>query len=202
MPSKNSYNYYSRFLKCLHRYLEKNIEEQKKDKWIDDPETFFKRIKYDDGSEEGFNINAGGVYAAFKLVFDEIIEKAPSACMGADDWFDKFLISAVSLLCPGKWCGNPHCKQNNNRYPYNCAIGSLPYKCKTWKDWRKMWQSYPEKETCQKCKYYKPEKPYYPHDKDCVARTEKINQYKCYCRSKELPEGCPKKTKEKTKANA
>jgi hypothetical protein len=193
MSSKNSYNYYDSFLKCLHRYLEKKIEGQKNDKWTNRPDTFFKRIRYDD-REEGYDITISGIYAAFKFVFDEFIEKAPSACMGADDWLDKFLINADSLLCPGKWCENPHCKNNNNRYPYNCSGGNIPYKCKTWKEWRKIWRSYPEKEECQNCKYYRPEKPYNPRDKKSVARVEKINQYKCYCRIKYLPENCPKRT--------
>jgi hypothetical protein len=196
MPSKNSYSYYCKFLRCLRKNLDQQAEDRKKDKWIDNPEAFFKRIKYDDGNEEGFDIAAGGVYAAFKLVFDEFIEKAPSACMGADDWFDKFLINAVSLLCPGKWCGNPHCKHNNNRYPYNCAVGSLPYKCKTWKDWRKMWRSYPEKEVCQKCRYFK------PYERDCFSikqgeSWEEANKYRCLCRAKKLPENCPKGKKNK-----
>jgi hypothetical protein len=194
MPSNNSYAYYSKFLKCLRLYLEKKVEDRKKDRWIDDPETLYQWIKYDDGKEEGFDLTIGSIRAAFEFVFDEFIKRAPSACLGANDWFDVFLVNADGLLCPGKWCKNPHCKNNNNRYPYNCAIGSLPHKCKTWKDWRKMWRSYPEKDECRKCKHYKPEKPYRPYDKACAAEAEKINQYKCYCRAKELPENCPKRT--------
>jgi hypothetical protein len=191
MPSKNSYDYYSRFLRCLRLYLEKKVEDRKKRS--DERETFYQWIMSDDGKEEGFDLTIGTIRAAFEFVFDEFIKKAPSACMGADDWFDKFLVKADSLLCPGKWCSDPHCEHNNSRYPYNCSGGNLPYKCKIWKDWRKTWRSYPEKAECRKCRYYKPEKPYYPHDKACIAEVEKINRYKCYCRAKILPEDCPKK---------
>jgi hypothetical protein len=200
MPSKNSYDYYNRFLKCLRLYLEKKVEDRKKEKWIDDPETLYQWLQNDDG-EKRYDLTIGSIRAAFEFVFDEFIKKAPSACMGANDWFDGFLVNADGLLCPGKWCQNPHCGQHNGSYPYNCSGNNIPYKCKIWKDWRKIWRSYPEKNECQNCRHYKPEKPYYPHDKDCVTRTKKINQYKCYCRAKELPENCPKKSKERTKSN-
>jgi hypothetical protein len=198
MSSKNSYVYYSRFLKCLRVYLEKKVEDRKRDRFIHEPEIIHQWIEHE-GEEKGFDLTVGSIRAAFEFVFDEFIEKAPSACMGANDWFDRFLINARDLLCPGIWCGNPHCKKNDGSYPYNCSGGNLPYKCKTWKDWRQIWRSYPEKEECQKCRYYKPEKPYYPHNKADIASAEKTNRYKCYCRAKELPEKCPKKPKTKGK---
>jgi hypothetical protein len=78
----------------------------------------------------------------------------------------------------------------------------LPSNCEIWNAWRLQWRSYPEKEACQKCKYYKPEKPYYPNDKDCVSRAEKVNQYKCYCRAKQLPDYCPKTPEGRLKEKA
>jgi hypothetical protein len=190
MPGKNSYVYYKRFLKCLRRYLEKKVEEQRKEKYIDNPEILKKWIRYDgDEYAKGVDLTADGIYAAFKSVFDEFIEKAPSACMGADNWFDKFLFNADGLLCAGMWCGHERCENNDGGEPYYCRAGNVPGKCKAWKAWRWRWRSYPEKEECRKCRHYKPEEPY---DRKDVSRTEKINRYKCYCRAKELPEGCPK----------
>jgi hypothetical protein len=195
MPSKNSYAYYGRFLKCLRLYLKRKVDDRKKEKYIDEPEIIHKWIEYE-GENKGVDLTIDSISAAFEYVFDEFIKKAPSACMGANDWFDEFLASADSLLCPGIWCGNPHCKHNDNCYPYNCAGGNLPYKCKIWKNWRNMWRSYPEKKECHKCRYYKPEKPYKcpMNDKAAINRIYERNKYKCYCRAKELPENCPKRT--------
>jgi hypothetical protein len=176
---------------CLRLYLEKIIEDRKKDPFYSkfNPEILRSGI---DADNKEFELTIGSIIASFKYVFDKLIEKAPSACMGANDWLDRFFVHADSLLCSGEWCGNPHCKHNNNRSPYNCSEKNRPCTCKIWKEWRKMWRSYPEKEACQKCRYYKPEIPDDPYDKALVAYTEKINLHKCYCRAKELPEKCPK----------
>ena len=98
MPGKNSYTYYDRFFKCLRRYLEKKAEEQKKEKWLDKPELL---RKWDEGPGRGkfYEMDVETVYAAFKLVIDVLFEKAPSACMGADDWLDQFFIKADGVLC-------------------------------------------------------------------------------------------------------
>ena len=192
MPSNNSCTYYARFFRCLRRYLEKKVEEQKKDKYIDDPK---KLGKWDEGLGRGkfYKMDVGTVYAAFKLVIDVLFDKAPSACMGADDWLDKFFIKADGVLCSGMWCGNERCRDYNGGYPYYCSAGMLPSKCEKWKAWRLSWRSYPDNEHCQKCKHYKPEPP---SRYSSALQTKQTNEYKCYCRAKELPEGCPKKKKE------
>jgi hypothetical protein len=182
MSSNNSYTYYNRFLKCLRRYLEKIVEKRKKDKWIDDPETLYVDLTIDD------------IYAAFKFVFDNFIKKAPSACMGADDWFDRFLVKADMVLCSGVWCFNERCSDNDTGSPYYCLAGNIPGKCEKWKAWRLTWRSYPENELCQKCRYFKPDKAD-QHWKITEQQLKKINEYKCYCRKKELPGNCPKKGK-------
>jgi hypothetical protein len=189
MPSKNSYCYYNRFLLCLRKHLEKTVEDRKSDKHIDNPTVIYQYIDYD---EPAVALTADSIVAAFEYIFDKLIKKAPSAQMGGDDWLDEFFNNADEVLCSGTWCRNERCLNNDSGHPYYCKLGNVPAKCKDWKAWRWQWRSYPEKEECQKCKYYKPEKPYYPHDKNCVARTEKINCYKCYCRAKKLPDGCPK----------
>jgi hypothetical protein len=191
MASKNSYAYYTRFLRCLRKYLEKKTSDKKEDKYIADDERDI--LTWVRSSEDRHGLKASDIYVAFEFLLDYLIEKSPSACMGADDWLDKFFTHAGDALCTGIWCGNTHCEHHNGEYPYNCAAENMPSKCKTWKAWRFQWRSYPEKEDCQQCRHYKPEKPYYPNDRACVASVEKQNQYKCYCRSKELPENCPKK---------
>jgi hypothetical protein len=137
-------------------------------------------------------------------LFDDLIEKAPSACMGADDWLDKFFHNAEKELCTGMWCGDEHCKKYGSAYPYNCSAGCLPSKCEVWRAWRKQWRSYPEKKECRECKYYKPAVPYKcpANDKHYIKNILEINQYKCYCRSKILPDGCPKKGKKVGEAKA
>jgi hypothetical protein len=139
---------------------------------------------------------------ALLKLFDDLIEKAPSACMGADDWLDKFFRNAEKELCTGMWCGNDRCKKHNGGDPYNCSEGCLPSKCEVWRGWRKQWRSYPENEICKKCKYYKPVSPYKcpANDKQYISSLLKTNQYKCYCRAKELPSGCPKKGKKEGEA--
>jgi hypothetical protein len=117
--------------------------------------------------------------------------------MGGDDWLDKFFTKADPILCPGMWCHDEHCEKNNGGYPYNCSEGKIPSKCPVWKAWRLQWRSFPEKTECKGCKYYKPEKPYKcpMNDKAAINRIYETNKYKCYCRAKLLPDGCPKKTK-------
>jgi hypothetical protein len=192
MPSYNSYVYYKRFLRCLRRNLEKQVEDRRKKKYIDKPEI----LVY--GDWDGDNpkpLGADDIYTVFKHIFDELIKKAPSAQMGGDGWLDKFFNSADKDLCSGMWCHNERCESNNGGYPYYCSSGGLPSKCKAWKAWRMQWRSYPEKEVCQKCRYFKPiEKIVYITQK----QYEEICSYKCYCRAKKLPEGCPKKKEEMT----
>jgi hypothetical protein len=188
MPSKNSYNYYGRFLKCLKRNLEKRVEDHQKAKYDPEQELCF-GIRGDDSDKI---LGADDIFTVFKYMFDGFIKKAPSACMGADDWLDRFFNNVDEVLCPGMWCHNEHCKHNNGGYPYNCSSGGLPSKCKVWKEWRFQWRSYPEKENCQKCRYFK------PHERGCYStkhakKWEEANKYRCLCRAKELPEGCPKR---------
>jgi hypothetical protein len=178
-------------LECLERYLDKKVEEQKKQKWLDNPERFYQSIVYD---KPGIELNADKIYAAFRFIFDELIKKAPSACMGGDDWLDKFFNGAVKELCSGVWCGNERCQDYDGGSAYFCRVGNIPSKCLIWKAWRLGWRSYPDNEHCQKCKHYKPtnEKP---SRYTSALQIKQINEYKCYCRAKELPENCPKKPK-------
>ena len=193
MPSNNSYTYYNRFLGCLERYLNKKVEDRKKEKYIDEPEKLYQSLDYD---SEPIELTVDVIKAAFEYIFDKLIKKAPSAAMGADDWLDKFFCNVVDFLCPGMWCGNNHCKDNSSHYPYSCREGCLPSKCKIWKAWRLTWRSYPDNEVCQKCRYYKPVPNIDPRYRTDL-QTKEINEYKCYCRSKELPKGCPKKKVQK-----
>jgi len=196
MSSSNSYTYYNRFLRCLDRYLEKIINERKKDAYVTKAETLYCSV---DPNKNGVALSKGKIYASFKYIFDQLIDKAPSACMGADDWLDKFLCSVVYKgFCTETWCENDHCEKNSNRYPYNCSEGCLPSKCKIWKAWRLVWRSYPDNEVCQKCKHYKPEPNIDPRYRTDL-QTKQINEYKCYCRKKELPEDCPKRGKTEKK---
>jgi len=196
VASKNSYTYYTRFLRCLKRYLEKFVDARKKEKHIENPEVWYHWLKKD-GREKSIELSADIIYAAFESIFNKLIEKAPSACMGADDWLDKFLINAVyDVFCTETWRGNNHCENNMSSYPYNCKEGCLPSKCEKWKAWRFTWRSYPDNEVCQKCKHYKPEPNINPRYRTDL-QTKQINEYKCYCRAKELPEGCLKKKKAK-----
>jgi len=185
MPSNNSYTYYNRFFECLSRFLDRKVEEQKKDK-PDKPEKLRKR-KWND-------ISVDTIYLAVKLVIDVLFEKAPSACMGADDWLDKFFIKADGVLCSGMWCGHGRCCDYDGGSPYYCGAGMVPSKCPKWKAWRLGWRSYPDYEYCQKCKHYKPTDQK-PSEWTSALQIRQINEYKCYCRAKELPEGCPKKPK-------
>ena len=194
MPSKNSYSYYNRFLKCLKRYFEKKVEKNKKEKREKPDEIYVWEGSL--GHGKSYKMSFDGIRAAVGYLFDDLIEKAPSACMGADDWFDKFLVNAVDILCPETWCGHERCQEYNNGHPYNCKAGNLPSKCEAWKKWRLSWRSYPQKEACQKCKHYKPFVAD-SYSRMTALQVEKINEYKCYCRAKELPEGCPKKKKER-----
>ena len=200
MPSNNSYTYYRRFLRCLKQYLDKKVEERKENhklfSFSNDDDGFNEKILfcYEDENRKTIPIYAGAIYSAFAYVLDNLIKKAPSASMGGDDWLDKFFVGSVKELCSGTWCKYERCIENSNEYPYYCKAGNIPNKCEAWKKWRLSWRSYPEKEACQKCKHYKPEAPSeYRSD----LQTKKINEYKCYCRAKELPEDCPKKKKEK-----
>jgi hypothetical protein len=195
MPSKYSYHYYYRFLKCLEKYLKRKVEDRKKNKYIDEPEV----LCWNEGDEQK-KLGVNDILAAIEHIFDELIKKAPSACMGADNWLDQFFHRSEKVICPGMWCGNEHCKNNNGSYPYNCRAGDIPFECKVWKAWRLQWRSYPEKEVCQKCRYFK------PYERDCFSikqgkSWEEANKYRCLCRAKELPENCPKKNKERTKSN-
>jgi hypothetical protein len=196
MPSNNSYTYYTRFLRCLERYLEKKIEKRKKEAYIVKPEIFYYSI---DRESKPVSLTAKIIYAAFGYIFDDLIEKAPSAAMGADDWLDKFFIHVVDeAFCTETWCGHDRCKEFDHVCPYNCGDGKLPSKCEKWKAWRLTWRSYPDKEECQKCRYYKPVPNIDPRYRTDL-QTKQINEYKCYCRAKELPENCPKRKKENKK---
>ena len=193
MPSNNSYTYYNRFFECLSRFLDRKVEEQKKDKYDSKPQ---KLKKWDGGPGLGkfHEMSVDTVYAAFKLVIDVLFEKAPSACMGADDWLDQFFIKADGVLCSGMWCGHERCQDNDSGSPYYCGAGMVPSKCQKWKAWRLGWRSYPDNEQCQKCKHYKPTDQQ-PSKWTSALQIRQINEYKCYCRAKELPDGCPKKPK-------
>ena len=191
MPSNNSYTYYNRFFKCLKLYLDKKVEDQKKQKSYK-PEKIY---ECDDG-EKWHEMSVGTVYAAFKLVIDVLFEKAPSACMGADDWLDHFFIKADGVLCSGMWCGHERCQDYDGGSPYYCGAGMVPSKCPKWKAWRLGWRSYPDNEQCRKCKYYKPTDQK-PSKWTSALQIKHKNEYKCYCRAKELPEGCPKKPRSK-----
>jgi len=86
MPSNNSYTYYNRFLRCLERYLEKIVDSKRKlaekYKWkVYDLE---KLEEYTDENGKETIITPGIIRQSFEYVFDKLIEKAPSACMGAD----------------------------------------------------------------------------------------------------------------------
>jgi hypothetical protein len=192
MSSKNSYSYYNKFLRCLKRNLEKQVEDRGKNKYIDEPEIL---VYSNIGEDNSKPLGVDDILTAFEHIFDELIKKAPSACMGADDWLDRFFNNVDEVLCPGMWCHNERCESNNGGYPYYCSSGGVPSKCKAWKAWRMQWRSYPEKEVCQKCRYFKPiEKSMYNITQ---KQYEGICSYKCYCRAKELPDGCPKKEKNK-----
>jgi hypothetical protein len=187
MPSKNSYTYYYLFLRCLRKNLDKQVEDQKKDKYISKPEI----LCWADTGRHKNLLGVNDIFESFKHIFGKLIEKAPSACMGADDWLDQFFHGAEKALCPGIWCHNEHCKSNDGRDPYNCSAGNVPGKCKIWKAWRFQWRSYPANEVCQKCRYFK------PYERDCFSikhakRWEEANKYRCLCRARKLPENCPK----------
>ena len=133
-----------------------------------------------------------GLKAICNFMF-EMMKTAPSKQVEGAGWCDDFLTASVFVICTGEWCKNPHCEHNRNgKEPYNCGAGKLPFQCKEWKNWRLMWRSYPEKEVCQKCKYYKPVKA----TRLNITWAKKENQHKCYCRAKELPADCPKRSKE------
>jgi hypothetical protein len=91
-----------------------------------------------------------------EAIFDELIKKAPSLAMGGSGWLDTFFCEAARIICSGSWCHDDHCKDNNGGYPYNCRAGNIPSRCKIWKSWRLQWRSFPEKEECQKRRYFKP----------------------------------------------
>ena len=170
MPSKNSYTYYDRFLSCV----EKRFGREKK---------HYSRWDY------VVHLTGDQFKAAIEIIFDILIKKAPSAQMGGDDWLDKFFVHADKILCSGMWCYNERCKDNNTGSPYFCEAGNIPSTCKEWKAWRQKWRSYPEKEECQKCHYFKP----YPLAPG--QNREEANDYRCLCRAKELPVNCPKRSK-------
>jgi hypothetical protein len=192
MPSKNSYTYYNRFLMCLERYLKKKVDDNKKHNekynYTNDP---YILSTYDNGKGQ---LGVESIFRAFVYIFDDLIKKAPSATMGGDDWLDKFFINTDGELCPGMWCGNERCQNYNGGYPYYCQTGMIPGKCEKWKTWRLSWRSYPENGACQKCKHYKPDTADM-HYRSSSLQLKQINEYKCYCRAKELPENCPKKKK-------
>jgi len=175
MSSYNSYTYYTMFVRCLRRYLEKEVEKRKKDKWITEPEILFTSVD-EEGKKRIFNTFI--IKESVEYIFDRLIEKAPSACLGADDWLDKFFNSVVREgFCTETWCGYDRCENFDHFCPYNCGKGKLPSKCDKWKAWRLSWRSYPEKEECQKCKHYKP----VPHEYyRTELQTKQINEYKCY----------------------
>jgi hypothetical protein len=137
--------------------------------------------------------------AVFKVIFD-IMEKAPSKQMGGAGWCDEFLTNSIYVLCTGEWCNNNHCEHHETwEEPYNCGAGKLPFQCPEWKKWRLQWRSFPEKEECQQCRYYKPHKFGSYYGRFTKEAEDKFNSHKCYCRQKELPDGCPKKHKVKQK---
>ena len=175
MPSYNSYTYYKRFLACVEKRFGK--EKKHYGKW-----------------DYVVQLTSYQFRAAIKIIFDILIEKAPSAQMGGDAWLDHFLVNADRVICPGMWCCHERCKDNSTGSPYYCRAGVIPSKCKVWKAWRQQWRSYPEKEECQKCRHFK------PYDNSCYSlihgkNLEEANKYRCLCRAKELPVNCPKRSK-------
>jgi hypothetical protein len=194
MSSDYSRTYYTRFLFCLEHFLERKVKER--EKYISkEPGKLLVWDGTHPGSGNPYHLKLKEAYAAIRFVLDALFEKAPSASMGADDWLDKFFINADDILCPGMWCKNERCEDHVNNRPYYCDAKLIPSKCEKWKAWRLVWRSYPDNEACQKCKHYKPESPSRYRTE---LQTKQINEYKCYCRAKELPDGCPKRRKERS----
>jgi len=181
MPSTNSYKYYNCFKACLKRWNKKGHSG-----WDEKAGKIGVVPHYSNGEE-----------AAIASFMRSIMEASPSDQMGGDDWCDKFIIhSASEFLCTGTWCSNNHCPSMGTNIPYNCAAGTRPADCKIYRDWRKIWRSYPESEVCKACRYFKPDVFKGGPDRWRKQIAEK-NKYKCYCRARELPEACPKRKKEK-----